>query len=189
MNAGRSEPPRPRRKLFKLLVSRIFMFVLGRGFQSASGLDPDIQREIEAWPEGYVVMFKIKPHGPCLVLEKRGRVMVYRGEKEAKADVAILFRNIESAFMMLTAQIGTPQAFSELRANLKGDLAEALRFIRCLTIVETYLFPYVICERIMKRVPRLGFRRVMLNRGIIYLLGIPFGKPSRQTGHSWEVKS
>jgi len=167
---------KPRKKTLKLLIARLSLFSLGRAFQAAAALDQDIRRELAAWPDGYTVIMKIGPRGPAMVLVKEGGRMKYRGEKERPADLLLNFKHLEAAFPVLTAQIGTPQAFAQNRATLKGDLGEALRLIRCLDVVQGYLFPYLIKQRIMKRVPPLTPKK-MLNRGVIYMLGLPLGRP------------
>jgi len=166
----------PRKKSLKLLIARLSLFSLGRAFQTSSALDEDIRRELTAWPEGYAVIMKIGPQGPAMVLVKEGDRMRYHGEKERPADLLLTFKHLEAAFPVLTAQIGTPQAFAQNRATLKGDLSQALRLIRCLDMVQGYLFPNLIKKRIMKRVPPMTPKK-MFNRFLVYMLGIPLGRP------------
>ena len=83
-------------------------------------------------------------------------------------------KNIESAVLIFTAQIGTPQGYAEHRMSIKGDIGQAMSLIRCLNIVQAYLFPKIISKRILKRVPNFTIKK-HLNRFIIYFVGIPFG--------------
>jgi hypothetical protein len=70
--------------------------------------------------------------------------------------------------------MGTPQGYAEHRMSVKGDLAKAMSLIRCLNLVEFYLFPGFIARRILKRLPAMNLRRFGL-RLHVYFLGIPFG--------------
>lgn len=174
---GKQVHLRPKKKTMKLLVSKMFMLSLGRGFQAAAALDDEIKKEIAFWPDGFTIMMKVKPFGPCMVMIKKNGLLKYAGgAARPDADLIISFKNLESGFMVLTGMMGTPQAYCEHRTSVKGNLAEAMRLIRCLENVLAYLFPEILSKRLLKRVPNLTPKR-LLNRGIIYAIGIPFGRP------------
>lgn len=169
---------RPRRKRFKQLINQVVMFVLGRALQTASRYDSGLQLEAASWPEGFVFMFKVLPHGGTMAVGRgeNGR-LVYRGAhfNERKASVIINFKNVDAAFLTFTAQLGTDRAYAQHRMSAKGDLTYTMSVIRCLDIVETYLFPRLISKRILKRVPKIpGIKRHLI-RLRIYFIGIPFG--------------
>ena len=168
---------RPGRKPLKMQYIKIALFALGRAMQCASFRDPDIADEIRAWPDGLTVMFKVLPRGPRMAVTKEKNGLVFKGStvSEADADLIIFFKNIENAFIVFSGQAGTAQAFAEHRMSLKGDLAVAMTFTRCLNIVQTYLYPKAFARLLFRRVPHIPFHRKMLNRAVIYLLGIPFG--------------
>ena len=168
----------PRKSRFKKLVVKIVFFVLGRGLQSASKHDATLQKEIATWPENAVVLFKVLPDTPRMAFAKtaNGR-LVYKGTKVADDDatIVIAFKNIECAFLMMTAQVGTAQAYSEHRLMVRGDLVLALSIIRCLNVIERYLFPTFIARNIMRRMPAIPFFKRNGLRIWIYLLGVAFG--------------
>jgi len=167
----------PGKKRFKTLSSKILLFVLGKGYQSASKVDMSIRKEIEKWPKNFNFMMKIDPDGPNISFKKMNNNTVkYMGSKikEKEIDLIIFFKNIESAFMVLTAQLGTAEATCQHKIGVKGSLPITMSFIRCLNIVETYLFPKFIVKRILRRVPKISFFKKQKNRLFIYLIGIPF---------------
>jgi hypothetical protein len=168
----------PRKSIFKQEIVKIVFFVLGRGLQSAAKHDVTIKNEVASWPENTVVLFKVLPDGSCMALTKttQGRLL-YSGTRvcDADATIVVAFKNIECAFMMLTAQIGTAQAYSEHRLAVRGDLVLALSIIRCLNVIERYLFPTFIVKNIMRRLPDIPFFKRNGLRVWIYLLGVPFG--------------
>ena len=53
-------------------------FVFGRALQTLSRTDPILQRELGRWPEDFLVLYKILPDGPRLVLlrDRQGRLRV-----------------------------------------------------------------------------------------------------------------
>ena len=172
--ATRLKPPKKR---IKNLVAKVSMISLGRSFQVASALDQTIQEEIRAWPEGFTIVMKVMPGGPCMVMTKIGERMKYMGGKEREADLLVMFKNLESALLVLTAQMGTPQAFAECRVSVKGNLTDAMIMTRCLNVTQAYLMPKFMGKKIMKRVPGIPFGQLIKNRAIIYTVGVPFGKP------------
>lgn len=168
-------PFRSGKKHFKTFVVKCVCFILGRGLQAASRVDADVRREIREWiPEGFTILFKVWPEGPRLGLESRGGMLRFRGTSLDDADLVIYFKNIDSAFMMFTAQMGVPQAFAEHRIFVKGDISVSMSLIRCLNIVETHLFPPIIYRRILRRPPSMGLKKQFC-RLYIYLVGIPIG--------------
>lgn len=167
-------PIKPGKKWVKELVVKIVFMVLGRAFQSGSRHDPEIRREIAAWPENFMVMMNVFPEGPRMVLEKIHGRLTYHGNKIIRGDLVINFKNMECAFMVMTPQIGPAQAFAQRRMTVTGNLVDAMIFTRCLNIIIAYLYPKFICKRLLKRVPVMTARK-RINRVIIYTAGIPFG--------------
>ncbi len=168
----------PRKSWFKKLVVKIVFFVLGKGLQSASKHDKTMQAEIATWPENTMVLFKVAPEEPRMAFCKTKNCRIqYMGTqiKDTDATMLIAFKNIESAFLMMTAQIGTPQAYAEHRMAVRGDLVLALSIIRCLNIVERYLFPTIIAKHILRKLPSIPFFKRNGLRLWIYIFGIAFG--------------
>lgn len=170
------EPIVPKKKWFKEIVSRIVFLVLGRAFQSAAKIDPVIRREVAEWKEGFVLVMRVLPSGPSMVLKKVNGQIRHTGAKIPDyADVTINFKNIECAFLVLTPQIGAAQAFAENRLSVAGDLVYAVAFTRCLNVLLTYLYPLsFITKRLLKRIPPMNF--IKFGRIVyLYCVGIPFG--------------
>ncbi|MGE5404000.1 MAG: hypothetical protein ACM3PP_03585 [Candidatus Saccharibacteria bacterium] len=166
------KPPGKPIKRFMLLV---LLFCLGRGFQRVAKWDPDVKKEVEAWKEGFSIMFEVNPNGPYMSLRKQNGKIKYLGLYKTDAQLIINFKNIDSAFLVFTAQMGTPRAYAEHRVSVKGDLQEAMRLIRCLNYVQFYLFPAIIAKNVMKRLPPIPFGRLMGGRTLTYLFGVPLG--------------
>jgi hypothetical protein len=167
-------PIKPGKKQAKALIVKITFIMLGRAFQCGSKYDPEIRREIAVWPENFMIMMNVFPEGPRMVLEKKHVQFKYHGSKFYRGDLVINFKNLECAFMMVTAQISPAQAFAQRRMMVTGDLANAMIFTRCLNIIIAYLYPRFISKRLLKRVPIMTARK-QLTRFIIYTAGILFG--------------
>lgn len=165
---------KPGKKKFFSFVSGIVLFILGRGLSAASRLDPDVRKEVQSWPEGFSYKMKVWPNGPSMAIHKvNGFLKPYNSNFDDE-DVIIYFRNVDSAFLTFTAQISTPKAYAQHRIFAKGDIGMVMSFVRCLDILEGHLFPRIINRLILRRKPKMGFKKQLI-RLYIYLLAIPFG--------------
>ncbi len=164
----------PKKKWFKEVVVKIVFFTLGRAFQSAVKVDSELKKEVTPWKDDFTLSMGVLPNGPKMAIRKKDNRIHYLGCHFSCSDLEINFKNIECAFLVLTPQIGAAQAFAERRLSVKGDLAIASSFTRCLNLIIAYLYPKFITEKLVKRVPPMPLKR-QINRIYIYILGIPFG--------------
>jgi len=162
------------KKIKRFLVSLIFI-VLGRAFQSASRHDADIKTEVDSWDEGFTIIIRVHPSGPLMGLEKKDHKLFFRWGALTRGNLEIIFRNLESAFMVLTPQMGAAQAFAERRMSVKGDLGISMSFTRALNALLAVLYPRFIVKRLLKRVPVLNRKKIYL-RIWLYPLGIVTGR-------------
>lgn len=152
----------------RMLASTILWF-LGRGFQAVASVDASVRREVESWPEGIIITMTIAPNGPSMTIKRSGTRVVFCGSlNHAAADIRITFKSLDGALLVLMGVIGIDQAYSERRFTLKGDLALGMSIVRCVYVVEDYLFPSFITNQILKKRParsssraRVYFRTVM----------------------------
>jgi hypothetical protein len=128
---------------------------------------------VAEWEEGFILAMCILPNGPSMAVKKeKGRIR-YMGRAPQNADLVIRFKHIESAFLVLTPQMGAARAFAENRLSLVGDVAISMSFVRCLDRLLAYLYPAFICRPLVKRMPSVA--HPILGRLYLYTLGIPFG--------------
>ena len=167
-------PVVPGKKWFKALVAKIVFMVLGRAFQSGARHDPDMKKEVSALPEGFIVIMNVLPSGPRMAMKKINGRLKYRGTRYDDGDLVVNFKNLECAFLVLTPQIGSAQAFAERRMTVKGDIAHAMVFTRCLNTLLTLLYPKFICKRLLKRVPPMPLKKLMV-KVVVNVIGVPFG--------------
>ena len=137
----------------KIFISKIVLFFLYRGFNIVNKIDQDVYTEVEKWRDGYTIKIQTSDNGPSLILKKQGKKIV-RLKNEQECDLEIIFKNLDSAFLLLTGRLGIAKAYCEHRFLLKGDIMEAMSLVRCLDIVETYLFPKFISKHLVKKVKK-----------------------------------
>lgn len=141
-------------KRFKTFLIRVIFWFLGRGFQSVASFDRAAANEIGSLNDSMYILLKVEPKGPCLVMQKRDGKLHFAGTRvPERVDMAIYFKNIEAAFMVVTGGIGIAQAYAEHRFTLKGDIFMTMPLVRALNITEAYLFPGFMAKKLMKRIP------------------------------------
>ena len=193
-------PIKPGKKPVKVLTTKIVFLFLGSAMEVAAGKDPDIKKEVDAWEDGFTLMMHVLPYGPYMTFEKKdGRLhfrglkikdrandikerikksgnVKYHGAKLKNIDVIVHFKNIESAFMLMTPQMGVPQAYAERRVMVKGDLVKVMSFSRALNILLAHLYPRFICSSLVKRMPPMGLKKQWISLMILAGTLPAFGK-------------
>ena len=137
----------------KKSVSKVVLFFLYRGFKVLYKKDSRVKKELDALEEGFVLELKTCENGPSLMIKKENGSIVRLKDGE-RVDISIAFKSIDVAFLVLTGRLGVAQAYAEHRFTLKGDIAVAMGVVRCVDLVEGYLFPRFMTRRILKEEPK-----------------------------------
>ena len=163
------------KSLLKIGVVKAGFFALGRGCESASHFDSGLKEELKAWPESYTIMLKVAPNGHELWLRKRATGLKWIAKQDKDADLIVLFKNLETAYQIITTQNNVHTAFSQNRIMVYGDIAQSMVLIRVLNIVQAYLFPSFLSKNVLKRVPNFSLKE-HLGRARVYTVGLALGK-------------
>jgi hypothetical protein len=145
---------RLRMRLKRLYVA-MMMRIVGWGLRAMSRVDPVIREEVTGFRDGMVIAMTTSPDGPGLVLQKTsaGRLRYLGGRLPERTDLAIRFKHLDYAFRVFAFTESTPTAFARARMVVDGDLASAIRLVRCVVRLEAVLLPRFIAARGMKRYP------------------------------------
>ncbi len=157
----------PGKKRFKTLVVKTILFILGKAMQNTVTFDEQAEKEIEGLQDGYTVQFEIAPQGPYMALRKEKGGLKFLGQKKVEADLRLIFKNMEFAYLMLTARLSFPKVYSEHGLAVIGDPAHSMILYRLSNIVQFYLWPRVIARLVLKRVPDMTMGK-MVKRLKIY---------------------
>ena len=156
----------------KSALCRTSLLALGMTFELASDRAPEMADELASWDEGRRVGIGVLPAGPHITIEKRGSRLAYLGSGLADPHVAILFKNLDSAVLVFTGQIGAHHAVAENRVIVRGSNHQAMEATRAMAIVQTYLFPGLMLKKTFKRPPRLS-RAQLWAKGRVYAALVP----------------
>lgn len=156
-----------RTKRVRKAVAAVVLAVLGRGIVASARLDERVRAEVAGWPDGTVITLRIAPFGPQVSWRVAGGVLEHLGGGVAEGDLLVTFKSVDDAIPLLLGMQGVLAAFAEHRATVRGDLAVAMSLVRCLHIVEGYLFPDVMTRRIL---PHPAKRRASHITAYVFLL-------------------
>ena len=156
----------------KYELIEIILTVIGIAFEEVSKRVPELKGEIAGWNEGRRCAMGVLPKGPYISLQKSDNRILYLGKDLISPDVTFLFKNLDSAVLVLTAQMSAHQAMAECRILLDGQVSYGMEMNRALAIVETYLFPQFILDKIFKRSPQLSLYQ-LITKGTVYAALLP----------------
>lgn len=148
------------------------MYALAVHFDLVSRFSSDLKSEIEGWDDGMVFSLSTLPDGPAVSIKKEGDRIHYLGRGMKNPDLNVLFKNVDAAFLPFTAQMGAPVAFAQHRAIVHGNLGAAIKLLRGMNIVQTYLMPGFILKRNFKRPPKLTFSKLLLKLFLVTILPV-----------------
>lgn len=130
--------------------------VVSRALVGASKVDERIQQEIAQFPVGFRFAMTVfgTDLGFCLqVTEQKCLSVVSPTAEQQPVDVKICFKHLRYAFLVLSFQESTAQAFAHDRMFVNGDLSSAIRLVRCLNQLEAVILPKFIARLAVKEYP------------------------------------
>ncbi len=158
------------RSTLKRAYVALMMRIVGRGLAIASRVDGEIAHELSHLPAVMIIAMRVHPNGPCCFLQHTGTDLAYLGPRtSSEADMAIIFKHLQHAWLLYTFQENTPIAFARNRIVLDGEIAHAVVFNRCLARLLTLILPRLIARRAVKRYPAIALRDKLLLATSIYL--------------------
>lgn len=155
----------------RLYVELMFQ-VMGRALQAVSEVDEAVQQEAAELPDGLLFEMMVMPDGPRLIVEHTGNGRFhYHGQAAPRPiDLSIQFKHIAHAFLVLSFQEKTSEAFANDRMLVDGDISYAVRMTRVLNRLEVFILPKMIAERAVKEYPAsLGLPEKLISAARIYL--------------------
>lgn len=133
------------RHIQKLIIYIVLQF-LYRGMKVLYKDDIRISNELNGWNEDKSIRLSII-NGPSITIQYSYLKGLSKINKE-NADIEITFKSLTTAFQVFVGMMSVKQAYLQHCFVLKGDIYESMRFVRCVDLVESYLFPRFITKRI-----------------------------------------
>lgn len=137
----------------KKFISKIVLFFLYKGFKVTYKYDENVKKEIDSLDNGFTAVIDTGIDNVKLIIKKENNKLIRLKDTE-NADIEIAFKSIDVAFLMFIGKLGVSKAYAEHRFTLKGEISKAMVLVRCIDIVESYLFPKIITKGILKYQPK-----------------------------------
>jgi hypothetical protein len=161
-------PVEPPEKWLKAQITRLCLYFLGMGIETAYKNMPEVKKEMDSLPDSFSFCFNVVNGGPSMLILKNAGKVTYAGEKEAyHADLELVVKNIEFAYLTMTGRMSTPDLVYHNRQFVKGELNYMMTMIRVMNAAQTILFPNLLLRFYIKKVPPLTMR-TMINRAKAY---------------------
>ena len=146
------------------------MRIVGRGLAIGSRVDSEIAHELAHLPVEMTIAMRVNPNGPCCLLQRTHGGLSYLGVHDSgSADMEIIFKHLQHAWLLYTFQENTPTAFARNRIVLDGEVGHATVFNRCLARLLTLILPRLIAKRAVKRYPVIALGHKLRLATSIYL--------------------
>jgi len=154
----------------KRAVVSTSLLALGVAFEIVSKHAKELKEELKYWQDGLVISLGVL-NGPIITFKNDGGEIKYLGKGiKGNPDLTIYFKNVDSAFMTFTGQMGSYTAFVQHRALLHGNVGQAMQASRAMAIVQTYLMPGLIFDKLFKRAPKLSASQLALKARVMATL-------------------
>lgn len=127
--------------------------IVSRALVSASQIDAKIQQEIAQFPVGFRFAMTVFSSDLAFYLQVNQQHQFTLIEPQA-VDLNIQFKHLNHAFLVLSFQESTAVAFARDRMIVDGDLAHAVRLVRCLNQLEAVILPKVVASLAVKQYPK-----------------------------------
>lgn len=134
-------------KTIKKMIIYIVLQFLYRGMKVLYKDDVRIFNELNGWNEDKSIKLTIID-GPAITIQYTYLKGLTKTNKE-DADTEIKFKSLTTAFQVFIGMMSVKQAYLQHCFVLKGDIYESMRFVRCVDLVEIYLFPKFMTKRIL----------------------------------------
>ena len=151
----------------------IMMSIVSRGLSALTRIDEESIKEIKALPVNYIIEMMVL-NGPGFKIRTLGEGnLEVLNKTQCKVDLSIKLKHLSHAFLILSFQEGTTEAFSKDRMIIDGELSNAVRLVRLLNKLESIILPKFIAKRAVKRYPEnLGYIEKIIKAVRIYVLVI-----------------
>lgn len=144
--------------------------IVGRGLVTANEVDIEIQNELAQLPIGFSFTMNVFSQGPFFTIQiQENRCLALLSKPQKNSDLIITFKHLSYAYMVLSFQESTAQAFAHDRMIVDGNLSYAVRLVRCLNKMEALILPKAVANLAVKDYPTdLSFKKKVNHASKIY---------------------
>lgn len=137
----KSNPIAPKRRRIKKAVLSLRLMLWLKAVIACSRHDADLKKEINDWPEGFSVFFKVFKDKPFFGIQKsQGTLHMIHSPVSFSDDILFSFNSLDIADELFSGKTRIGQALVEKRFSTTGCMSISLSVIRAVRIAENILF-------------------------------------------------
>lgn len=141
-------------RFFQKIVIAVVLRIVHAALVELRTLDSRVSREFERMPEGKGYAVGTGCHAPVLNVEWKGGCL-RRCTSPAAASCRLHIKTLKLSFQLFTGQMSVAQGYARHAFCIAGDVADVMKLVRLIDIVEAYLFPAFVTKRILTDTPSL----------------------------------
>lgn len=140
---------------FEQTYVKLMLDVIGRGLAMASKVDNEVHNEILKFPVGFTLSMGVFNSDAAFIAQVNDEHhLELIAKTNQKPDLTITFKHLHHAYLVFSFQESTAQSFANDRMIADGDLAHAIRLVRCLNRMEALILPKLVAELAVKEYPQ-----------------------------------
>jgi hypothetical protein len=131
----------PKRRLIKKSMLSLKLMLWLKAIIACYRHDNALKKEVNQWPDGFSVFFKIFKDKPFLGIQKnQGSLHIIKSTISFCDEILLSFKSLDVAYAVFSGKTFIRQALIERRFDITGSPDHALSFIRAVVMAENILF-------------------------------------------------
>lgn len=149
---------------------RMMMWLVGRLLQAAAAVDPVVAREVGNLEEGFSFTMRVRDTDLGFAMRvASARLRMVSLSSLGEPRLSFDYKHLTHAFLVLGFVEGTARSFANDRMSVDGEIAAAMKIVRCLNRMEAVVLPKLVARRALKEYPAIGLAEKVTMALKIYL--------------------
>ncbi len=141
-------------RFFQKIVIAVVLRIVHAALVELRTLDSRVRREFDRLPDGMGYAVGTGYKAPVLNVEWKGGRLC-RCHRPAALFCRLHIKTLKLSFQLFTGQMSVAQGYARHAFCIAGDVADVMKLVRLINIVEAYLFPPFITKKILVDAPSL----------------------------------
>lgn len=151
----------------KNIINEVGIFALKRAAGAVTKYDKTARNEVSGWEKNFSVELVVfSTNQRILFVEKNGR-LTGSNEDNNSPDLKIIIKDIVFFKKMVLAELSLADAYTQNRVIVEGNIMDAMRFVRIMNLIMSYLYPKFLLKRITAKLPVFTLKRVFIKLKVI----------------------
>lgn len=158
----------------KQIINKAGCLILKRAAGAVTKYDKNCSDEASAWPDNFLIELVVFSENTKVAFIKNGKYLSGIKNNKKEPDLKIIVKDTLLFKKMILAELSLADAYTQNRVIVEGRIMDAMRFVRIMNIIMSYLYPRFLLMKIMNTLPLRSFERFK-NKIKIIINGIILG--------------